>query len=324
MKRLCLFALIVALVLSPACRSDRINYSQSLFEHIPDDPEILVLVRPNDIVKVAEMALNQIDFEELLGTNLDINTQTLDHYQKVILDMLSALGIPIESVESVGFMMYLKKPVLMVSGNFGREQLTAKLREIGFKQDDQGFFDYIYGDQKLHLPADGLMMMAEPDLLDFLTTVPEENRLWNRSDFSEYRLRSPMDNSLFIWTHPPDDFLSDFKYRDELGDVSFAMDFKRDVSMQLNVRLKSPDKTVLLYDIIFGSLKISQGLFGEDQDFGPLLKSIHVTQDNRQVIANLVIPYSKVDQIKKRLLSETQNNTTTTFEKLKSILERFD
>lgn len=324
MKHFGLIGLCTILLAFSGCRSDQINFSRALFEHIPDDPELLVLVRPNDIIKVAEVALSQISLKDILGTNFDIDTKTIDHYQTVILEMLSALGIPIEDVESVGFMLYLNKPVVMVSGDFLKSNVVAKMKEIGFKQHENQFFDYVYGDQKLHIPADGLMMMADEDLLDFLTTVPEDNRLWNRRDFSEYRRRSPMDNSLFVWSHPPDDFLSDFKYREELGDVSLAIDFKRDVTLQLNIRLNSADKTVLLYDLVFGVLKVSQGLFGEDRDFGPVLKATQVSQDNSQVVMNLVVPQANVKRLKDRLINDAKNNDTTTFEKLKSLIERFD
>lgn len=317
-------ALISIFVLISACRSDHINFSKALFEHIPDDPQVLVLVRPNDVMKVAEMTLSQIDLNEVLGTNLNVDMKLVTHYQKVALDMLSALGIPIENVESIGFMLYFNKPVLMVSGDFGKDQVVTKLQEIGFKQNDNQFFDYVYGDQKLHVPANGLMMMADEGLLDFLTTVPTENRLWNREDFAEYRLRSPMDRSLFIWSNPPEDFLSEFKYREELTDLSLAVDFKSDVTFQLNIRLRSPEKTVLLYDVVFGSLKLSQGLFGDDQDFGPLLKSIQVSQDNSQVVANLVVPYAKVERLKDRLFDDSESSTSETFEKLRSLIERFN
>lgn len=316
--------LIASMLMFGACRSDHINFSRALFEHVPSDPEILVLVRPNDVIKLAEVALSQIDFKEMLGTNLKIDTEMIERYQKVSLEMLEALGIPIEDIESIGFMLYLNKPVLMVSGNFTKDQVVGKLKEIGFKQNDQEFFDYIYGDQKLHVPADGLMMLAEADLLDFLTTVPKENRLWNREDFSEYRLRSPMDSSLFIWTHPPENFLSDFKYREQLGDASLAVDFKKDFSATLNIRLKSPEHTVYLYDIVFGSLKVSQGLFGDDQDFGPVLKSIQVSQDNRQVVVSMVVPYSKVNRLKERLILEARSDDPTTFKKLRSFFDQFN
>jgi len=316
--------LIALFLMLGACRSDHINFSRALFEHVPSDPEILVLVRPNDVINLAEMALSQIDFEEMLGANLEMDTELIQHYQKVSLEMLEALGIPIEDVESIGFMLYLNKPVLMVSGDFTKEGVVGKLKEIGFQQDSNNFFNYIYGEQKLNVPADGLMMMAEADLLDFLTTVPSENRLWNREDFSEYRVRSPMDSSLFIWTHPPDDFLSDFKYRDQLGDVSLAVDFKRDLSATLNIRLKSAENTVYLYDIVFGSLKVSQGLFGDDQDLGPLLKSIQVSQDNRQVVVSIVVPYSKVNRLKERLLEEAQSDDPVTFKKLRSFFDQFN
>ena len=300
-----------------------VNYSKSLFRHIPDDPQLLVLVNPNDISRLVEMAVSELDFGEILGGKVDIDTAKLDHYKDISVEMMKALGLPWERIETIGFLLYFDQPVFLVSGDFRRDQVTDKMKSLGFRQHDNGFFDYVYDKQKLSIPDDGLMMMAQESLLDDLQAIPEANRLWNREDFVEYRLRSPLTNSLFVWTHPPKDFLPDFEYRDDLGDISLALNFKRNFSFKATIRVKDPQKTVLLHDLIYGISKVANGIFGSDPDYGPILNGINVTQNNHQVDASLVIPPEKVRALRDRLRRDFQNDETSTFENIEKFLNKF-
>ncbi len=313
----------LALVLLSACRSEEVQYSRALFRHIPDEPELLVLVRPNDIAKLAEMAISQMKFQEFFDERFKIDAAALDRYKDVAEEMMIALGIPWDSVESVGFFLYFKRPILLISGDFTKPDVTGKLTELGFKQNDNGFFDYIYHEQKLNVPEDGLIMLAEETLLDDISYIPEERRLWNRPDFSEYRLTSPLNNSLFLWTHPPDDFLPDFKYRDDLGDLSLAMNFQSNFSLKVTIRVKDPEKAVYLHDIFFGVVKLSSGLFGDDEDYGPVFNGIKVARNQSQVEASLVIPRDQLASLKDRIVDDIQNPNSKTFTKFRSFMDGF-
>lgn len=313
----------LVLLLLSACRSEDIHYSRALFRHIPDEPELLVLVRPNDIAKLAEMAVSQLKFEEFFDERFQIDAAALDRYKGVAEEMMKALGIPWPAVESIGFFLYFQRPILLISGDFTKQSVSGKLLELGFKQNDNGFFDYIYHEQKLNIPEDGLIMLAEETLLDDISYIPEERRLWNRPDFSEYRLTSPLNNSVFVWTHPPDNFLPDFKYRDDLGDLSLAMNFKRNFSLKATIRVKDPEKAVYLYDIFFGVVKLSSGFFGDDEDYGPVFSGIKVTRNQAQVEASLIINHDQLKSLKERFVDDIQNPDSKSFTKFRSFMDGF-
>jgi hypothetical protein len=233
------------------------------------------------------------------------------------------VGIPWTKVETMGFMLYLGQPVFLASGEFTQAGVSAKLLELGFKQEENGFFDYIYSGQKLHVAADGLMIMADPMVLGDLRDVPEEHRLWNRPDFKKYRETSPLDNSLFVWSHPPDNLLSGFKYRDALGDVSLAATFRTNFNMRATVRLKEPEKTVALYNILFGTITVGKGFFGDDPELGPVVNAIKVSQDNSEVSMSLVVSADNMGKIKDRLRREFEGEEQGTFAKIESFLKSF-
>ena len=320
MKQILLLALIPLMLTS--CRSDQVNFSQVLFEHVPDDPSLLVLVRPDDVSRLVELAASEINFEEMLQ-GFKVDAKAIEYYRTVSLTMLDQLGIPVEKAESVGFLWYLNQPVLMLSGDFKKIAVEAKLTELGFKADAEGFFNYVYNDLKLHVPADGLMVLARKEVLEDLSMIPDDKRLWNRADFKRYRENSPLDNSLFVWSHPPENMLSDFQYREALGDVSLAANFRNNFTLRTTVRIKDPAKTAALYNIIFGAVTLGKGFMGDDPDFGTIIEGVTVTQDNQEVTANLVIPPEKLLQIKERLKTEFKNQDFGSFAKIESLLNKF-
>ena len=323
MKRPVLSLLVVAALVFSGCRTPGVEYSKNLFQHLPDDPQLIALVNPNDVTSLVELALREINFQEFFGDKVKIDAEELDYYRQIAIEMLEALGIPVDRVEAAGVLVYYDKPVFLLSGAFERASVTAKLEEIGYQADDEGFFDYVYHTQKLVIPADGVMMMAERDLLEDLISIPEDHRMWDREDFADYRLTSPLDNSVFLWAEAPRDFLDGFAHRDDLGAVSLAMKFSRTITIQGVVRIKDPQKTVYLHDIVAGTVKIGQGLFGGDPDYGPLFKGITVTQNNRAVTASLVVPAERVVSLKDRIKKDFLSEDTSTFDKLNQFLERF-
>ena len=323
MKKLVLGILSTTMLLLSGCRSEKIQYSQALFNHIPDEPELLVLVRPNDISKLAEVAIEELKLQEFFDEKLKIDAKALAHYQNITVQMLEALGIPWPQVESVGFLLYFEKPVLLVAGGFTKTEVSEKLRSLGFNDNSNGFFNYIYNDLKLNVPADGLMILATETLLEDLSFIPEDRRLWNRPDFKEYRMTSPLNNSLFIWTHPPENFLSDFKYREELGDISFAVNFRNNITFKSTINVKDPQKAVYLSDILIGIFTTSSGLLGDDPDYGPIFKGIQVKHDQQRVETSLVISQNQVASLKKRIIDDIQNPEASAFDQLQTFFEKF-
>jgi len=315
--------LLVLIPLLAGCRTPGVRYSKSLFQHIPDDPQLLVLVNPNDVSSLLELAVKELDFTEMFEGKFKFDPKNLDYYKGVAIEMMSALGIPVEKVESVGFVLYYNRPVFLLSGDFFKKDVTAKLTEIGFKQREDGIFDYVYDKQKLAIPADGLMMMAEQDLLEDMLSLPDDKRMWDREDFKEYRMTSPLDNSVFVWAHPPDDFLTEFAHREDLGDVSMAMKFGRTITLQAVARIKDPKKAVYLHDMILGVQTFAKGLFGSDQDYGPLFNAVKVTQDNSRVTVSLVVPAEKVLALKDRVRKDFLEGGSSTFDNLNKLFEKF-
>ncbi|MDJ0836019.1 MAG: hypothetical protein QNK37_05835 [Acidobacteriota bacterium] len=323
MKKSAFILIALTAILLSGCTTPGVRYTQNLFEHIPDDPQFLALVNPNDVSNLMELAVRELNFQEIFEGRFEFNTEDLDHYRGVAIEMFDALGIPVENVESIGVLIYYNQPVFLLTGAFQQVDVQNKLTEIGYKQREDGFFDYVYNDQKLSIPADGVMMMATPDLLSDLRDLPKENRLWNRPDFADYRKTSPLDNSVFIWGKPPKDFMQDFPYRDDLGDVSMALKFGRTITMQAVVRVNDPDKAVYLNDILVGIVSIGKGLFGNDQEYGAVFNGIRITQDNKQVTASLVIPANKVADLKERVKKDFINNETSTFDKFEKFMSNF-
>lgn len=319
MKRFLLLALIPLMLSS--CRSD-VNFSQALFEHVPEDPDLLVLVRPDDVTRLVELAASEMNFEEMLQ-GFQVDAKKIEQYRALVITMLEQLGIPVENVETIGFLWYLEQPVILVSGEFQKPNVETKLTELGFRGDAEGIYDYVYNDLKLRVPADGLMMMARKEILEDLTMIPQENRLWNRPDFKKYRENSPLDNSLFVWSHPPENLLSDFQHRDALGDVSLAMNFRSNFTTRATVRIKDPAKTAALYNIIFGAVTMGKGFMGSDPDIGPVIEGVTVSQDNEEVVINLVVQPDQLLQIKERLKKEFASQDFGTFGKIDSFLDHF-
>lgn len=321
MKRILL--LLAASLLLAACNPGRVNYAQALFEHVPEDPDLLVLVRPDDVTRLMDMGLNDVDFEKMLGVPFKVDAKEIERYRTMIIAMLDQLGIPIEKTQAIGFLWYMEQPVVMLSGGFTKEGVEGKLTEIGFAKDHNGFFDYVYDGQKISIPADGLMMMARVEMLEDLSLIPAESRLWNRPDFKKYRESSPLDNSLFIWSHPPDNFLSDFEHRDALGDVSLAANFRNNLSVRATVRIKDPQKTVALYNIIFGGVTVGRGVFSSDPELSVLLNSIVVSQDNQEVVTNMVLNVDQLNALRTRIKDEFQNQDFGSFDKIETFFKNF-
>ena len=322
MKKLLPLFWAVILILS-GCYSEGVNYSRSLFKHIPEDPELLVLVKPNDITSLAEVAIAELNLQQFFSDRLNMDLPALDGYKDVFVEVMEKVGIPYDKVESAGVLIYFQKPVLLISGDFKKEAISQKMGEIGFKQLSNGYFEYLVHPYLLSIPDDGVIMLAEAELLDDLSVVPEENRLWNRDDFREYRETSPLDNSVFIWSHPPERFLSDFAYQEDLGDVSLALNFRSNFSLKATVHIKDPQKAVYLHDMILGTMTFASGFFGEDPDYGPLFKGIKVTQDNRKVEASLVLSNERLLALKKRVVDDINNPDSKTFNKLQSVMDSF-
>lgn len=315
--------LLVSLILLTGCRSDRINYSKALFEHIPESADLLVLVRPDDVIHLMEMAATEINFEKVLGHTFQMDAKKLDSYREIGLTMLEHAGVPWTNVESFGYLLYQQQHSFMITGDFKKESVEKKLTELGFRPDNHGYFNYIYGDQKLNVAADGLMILSNQDTLSDLDLIPEPNRLWNRSDFKKYRETSPLDNSLFVWGHPPEGLLSGFSDREILGDVSLAANFRNNLTVRTTVRITDPEKTVMLYNIILGAVTLGKGLMGSDKEMGPLLEAVTVSQDNKEVVASMVIPADQLSGLKKRLIREFEAQDFGTFAKIRSFLDNF-
>ena len=112
MKKANLYCLLAGLILIMGCTSEGVNFSKSLFQHIPDDPELLVLVKPNDLANLTELAVKELPLDQLLQ-GLEIEAEYITTFQTMAVGALEAVGIPWENVESVGFLLYYKKPVLI-------------------------------------------------------------------------------------------------------------------------------------------------------------------------------------------------------------------
>ena len=313
----------IALVVLGGCTSEGIQYSRSLFSHVPKEPELLVLVKPNDVSNLLDIAIAELELQKFFGEYLNFDAKLLEHYKAISSEMLKSVGVPWENVESFGFLLLYGQPVILVSGEFAKADVEGKMTELGFKQQDTGYFEYIYSGMMLSVPAEGLMMMAAEDILEDLTDLPEDQRLWNRDDFKEYRSRTPLNNSLFVWSHPPETLLSDFEYRDDLGDVSLAMNFAGGFSMNAAVRVKDPQKVVFLHDIVLGATTMGAGLFGSDADYGPLFKGIKVAHNNKQVEATLVLTADQLISIKDRMADDINNPDSKTFRKLQNYMNAF-
>lgn len=315
--------LLVALLSSLSCTTG-VDYSESLFNHIPDDPQLLVLVRPNDITNLAEVSMAELDLSRLFDNKLNIDTKDIQRYKELLSDTLQAVGVPWPQVRAVGFLMYFEKPVVLISGDFTQQAVVDKMVELGFNRRANGYFDYVYDQMKVHVPADGLMMMAEKELLDDLMLVPEERRLWNRPDFAEYRRVTPLDNSLFVWSDPPKDFLQGFEHRDQLANVSLALNVRNNVTLNLAIRLKSSQHATYLYDVVSGVTSIGRGMFGSDPEIGPIMKSVQVRQEKAAVVSTLVVQASQLPAIKERILKEMNDPNSDTFSKVRNFLERMN
>lgn len=300
-----------------------IDYSRTLFEHIPDDPQLLVLVQPNELADFTQKTITELALSDWVGQDWDVQLDEIERYQTLAIEIFGALGIPWSQVHSAGVLVYFEKPVFLACGEIDRDQVMQALLDLGFTQNRSGTFNYIYDKQKLLLPKDGLIMMAEEDLLEFLMDVPDENRLWNRKDFAEYRLTSPLDNTVFIWSQPPKSFLGDFPYHDQLGAISLAVNLEGAVSIKNCIRLRDPQKTVILYDLLSGGVSISRAAFAQDPVYGSLFRGIEITQDNNQVVTSLVIPADQVKQIKTRLISDLKDPNPQTFAGLQRFFGTF-
>lgn len=315
--------LVMILLGLAGCDLQKTSYSQALFEHVPEDPELLLLVRPNELMAFTQKSIADMGLNHSVSEQWGLAMGDVDRYRKLMVDVFEALGLPWENIEVMGVMVFLGKPVFLAAGDVVREDLEARMRELGFRQNDFGAFNYLVDPYKLWIPDDGLIMMAEGDLLDFLQDIPDEHRLWFREDFREYREKSPLNNTLFVWSKPPERFLTDFPYRDELGSVSLAVDLKSAISIRNTIRLNAPDRTIVLYDILSGAVSLARGVFANDPVYGPIFHGIEVVHDNTKVDTSLVIPSDRVDQVRNRILADLENPQSQTLQGMQRFFETF-
>ncbi len=316
------WALLGVLIWTVSC-SQRIDYSKALFRHVPDDPELLLLARPNELMEFTQKNMAELGIQELLGDMWNADFVDLDQYRHVAVEVIEALGLPWQDIQVVGVLVYFQKPVFLVSGTIDRDQVAAKILELGFTENANGTFNYVYEAQKLFMPEDGIIMMAEEELLEFLMDIPEENRLWNRPDFADYRTKAPLNNSLFVWSNPPDYFLKSFEYRDDLGSVSLAIDLKGAVNVKSTVHIKDPDKTLMLYNLLTGAVHIGRAAFGGHPVYGSVFSGLEVTQDNQRVVSSLVVPAAQVPALREQLISDMGNPSGETFQGFQRFFEAF-
>ncbi len=313
-------SLVIALLCS--CRTSGIDYARALFEHVPEDPEVLVVVRPDDLIKQFDLLAADADISHWMK-QLSIDAGDIERYRQMSLKILEQTGVPVEKLECIGFLSYLKQPVFLISGVFRKEDVERKLKELGFRQDDAGFFDYIYGEQKLHVARDGLIALGREDMLDDLENLPAEHRLWNRADFKKYRETSPLDNSVFVWSHPPESLLKGIPNRETLGNCSLAINFRSGVSLRATVRLKEPDKVAIVHATALAATVAGKKLLGDDPDLGPIVQGIVLSQDNEAVMLNMVISPEQLSQLKERIKREAEGGSHTTLGKLGDLVGIF-
>lgn len=317
-----LLCLVLALIGLGSCRTAGIDYARTLFEHVPEDPEVLVVVRPDDLIKQFDLLAADADVSNWMK-QLQMDADDIERYRKISLKVLEQTGIPVEKLECIGYLSYLKQPVVLISGIFRKSDVEQKLKDLGFRQDEEGFFDYIYNDQKLHVAHDGLIVMAIEDVLDDLDNLPPEHRLWNRPDFKKYRETSPLDNSVFVWSHPPQSLLQGIPNREALGDCSLAINFRSGVSLRATIRLKQPDKVAIVHAAALAGVMGGKKLLGDDPDIGPVVNGIVLSQDNEAVVVNMVISPEQLGKLKERIKREAEGGSSTTIGKLGSLMGIF-
>ena len=163
------------------------------------------------------------------------------------------------------------------------------------------------------------------EVLDFLKSVPAENRLWNREDFKTYRRDSPLNHSLFAWSTPPKDFLKDFPYHEDLGDLSLSIDVRSGFLFKTVVRLKDPEKTVYMNDILNAIVSGARGIVGGDEVFRPILQNVKVSQDNKSVVVAATISEKQLIAVKDRIIHDLENpDDAKTLADLRKILKLID
>lgn len=314
--------LLAALIIVGGC-SGRIDYNKALFKHVPDDPELLLLARPNELTDFTQKTLAEMGIQEMFSDMWQADFADLDQYREVTVEIIEALGLPWRDIQVVGVLVYFKKPVFLASGEIKKDEVVERLTELGFKQNSNGTFNYVYEAQKLYIPEDGIMMMAEEDLLEFLMDVPEDKRLWNRPDFADYRTKSPLDNTVFVWSNPPDYFLKSFEYRDDLGSVSLALDMKSAIQIKNTIHINDPNKTVMLYNLLNGAVHIGRAAFGNHKVYSPIFNGVEVTQDNQRVVTSLVVPASQVPALRDQLAQDLGQPSSDTLSGFRRFFDAF-
>ncbi|MCB1052442.1 MAG: hypothetical protein H6510_09750 [Acidobacteria bacterium] len=287
--------------------SQQVDQNKALFNHIPNNPELVAMVNPNELAEFSQKAFTELALKDLMDTKWAFQAQDWEHYRVLATSLMEALGLPWSEIQSTGIMIYLEQPVILASGSFRKSEVEQKILDLGFTQNNDGTFNYVYEEQKLFIPADGVLMMAKREILSFLKTIEPQDRLWNRPDFEQYRKTTPLNNSVFIWSAPPEHMFTEFPYRQDLGSVSLALNLKGQISGKAVARLNSPERTIMLYDIIFGSVKVAQGVFGSDQDYSKLFNAISVNHDNTKVEATLVMSHEDAIKLKERMVKDIQN-----------------
>lgn len=313
---------LLATTLLGSCRTSGIDYAKALFEHVPEDPDVLVIVRPDDLLKQFDLLSADADVSSWMK-QLSVDAQDIERYRQMSVKILEQTGIPVEKLECIGYLSYLKQPVFLISGVFRKQDVEQKLKDLGFRQDEAGFFNYIYGEQKLHVARDGLIALGAEDMLDDLENLPAEHRLWNRPDFKKYRESSPLDNSIFVWSHPPDSLLQGIPNRESLGNCSLAINFRSGVSLRATVRLKEPGKVALVHATALAATVAGRNLLGDDPDLGPIAQGIVLSQDNEAVMLNMVISPEQLAQLKERIKREAEGGSHTTLGKLGDLVGIF-
>jgi hypothetical protein len=304
-----------------ACTPRGIDENRALFEHIPNNPELLVMVRPNELTEFSQKALVDLVLKDAVDPRWNLDAGKVEEYRLLAISLFEALGLPWSDIRSLGVMIFMEQPVFLASGHFHKEVVEKRIADLGFTRNADGSFNYVYEGQRLLLPADGLIMLAEPEVLQFLRSIAAEDRLWNRPDFETYRSTTPLDNTLFLWSDPPEQLFGDFPYREELGSLSLALNLKVGLSFKFVARLKSPERTVMLADMMLGAITFARGAFGSDQDYGRLFQALQVNHDQTRVETTMVLGAADALRLRDRIAADLKQPSSTTFDGFQRFFE---
>ena len=87
------YGLMAVILLIGGC-AQRVDYAQALFSHVPDDPELLILARPNELMDFTQKSMADMGIQDLFGDMWQADFGELDQYRQVSVEIIEALGIP--------------------------------------------------------------------------------------------------------------------------------------------------------------------------------------------------------------------------------------